>query len=1671
VRKFTLILFSFFIHFFSSAQSGGNGWVNFSQQYFKFPIHKEGLYRIDSTILSSYFNLSTTDPRNFQLFIKGTEQHLHIEGEADGKINTADYIEFYANALMGDVDSLIYTHIKYTPNPYVALFNDTLYGFLTLNTSLNNKRYTLENDTNSALYPAMNYVYGERLSALNNMYNYVEEYIKGAPGDPRYTQAEGKGYYLAGGFNASSNFGPLQVYTLSPLTARVTFHASGASKNFSAVGPDHHLRLSYSDAGGNPVTLFDTLFYGYAPIRKSLAFNSLNLSNASSFTLASLLSPSVSASSNVSVLHYLKFTYPQELNLFNTSFYKFHTENAPASTKAFYKFFNFNVGSSQQVLLFDISNARRIKTVITPPFIRAVIPDGALPSACIMVAEKDTIPVKKLIPVNGTGFFTNFLNPNISKPFVIIYHKSLESSAEAYRNYRSSAAGGAYDVVFANIQALYEQFAFGINKHPLAIRNFLKLLSDSLSTQPQFVLLIGKGVQLQTLTPAQQNENLIPTMGIPSSDHLLSASLNNPNGNFLVPDIPIGRLSALSNTEVNSYLSKVQQHENSPQEDWKKQALHFIGSTNDAELNTFSFYMDTYSQTIQDTLFGAKVSTFKKNTTSPIQTDLNDSIIKAMSKGAALINFFGHGATQNLGMAIEDPNKFNNQGRYSFFIANSCYSGNVFIHGVQNSVSHNYVFANQRGSIGYIATTTESYDSRLHQFSKMFYKAFSNSHYNKAIGEVIKKAIQDNTGSADSLTKFIGLQEVLHGDPSLKIGNGDVPDYILGNSDVKFDLKTYTDSIGIGIRYLNLGKALADSVMLRVSRRFPNADTALYLHKIIAPYYADSLKFFVPLDFNRGIGLNTFSVKIDEYNEISESNENNNATTGDIDLLISGNDLTPVYPFQFAIVPLSNTITLKASTADPFAPEGEYIFQLDTAGTYTTPLQSTKIKSKGGVLEWAVNLPYKDSTVYFWRVSRDSTGPQNSFLWKESSFQTIGTKRGWAQAHFNQFKTDKFQYITQNKTKRQFEFQKSLHSIFCRTGNVPPLDFENINFYFNGIKMSEWGCGPNGWNFVVFDSISGQPQVVKSNTVINTPGLYNNCICFPTDQYFYSFGANNFCSLVNWKTDMENFLNSIPTNQYVLAYSIGLLGGNAQVSTYAPSLQNAFKSFGANLALSAADSLPRIVFGKKGMLQGQAHETIGANYSNAVTQNDSISTRWFNGMIASEKVGPAKLWGSLHWRIKNLEAFDGDSTVIKLVGITSNGNADTLFSFTQNQGDITDLQNYILAQNHPYLQLVAFMKDGKYRTAPQIERWQVIYEEGGECALNPLKGFKALNDTLMQGDEVGFVVPIENIGQTTFSDSLLITYWLEDAKLNQIPLPKKMKSPGFAPGAVLLDTLKLNSTSISGDNALWIYANPVGQVGYQAEQHQFNNIGRFAFKVNTDITNPLLDVTFDGRRIMNKDLVSAKPHIVISVKDENKFLALNDTSAFDIYIQQPGQNTAQRLAFGNELVFTPGALPKNSCSIAYTPVFVLDGTYTLTAQARDRSNNLSAKSSYKILFDIQQKPGITQVLNYPNPFSSSTRFVFTLTGSEVPEVFTIQIMTISGKLVREITRDELGDLHIGRNISSYAWDGKDTYGDKLGNGVYLYRVLTKLNGQSMELNSSAADQYFKKEFGKMVIMR
>jgi flagellar hook assembly protein FlgD len=186
------------------------------------------------------------------------------------------------------------------------------------------------------------------------------------------------------------------------------------------------------------------------------------------------------------------------------------------------------------------------------------------------------------------------------------------------------------------------------------------------------------------------------------------------------------------------------------------------------------------------------------------------------------------------------------------------------------------------------------------------------------------------------------------------------------------------------------------------------------------------------------------------------------------------------------------------------------------------------------------------------------------------------------------------------------------------------------------------------------------------------------------------------------------------------------------------------------------------------------------------------------------------------------------------------------------------------------------------------------------------------------------------------------------------------------------------------------------------------------------------------------------------------------------------------------LKFTPavstGGQTDNTATLDFFPHFKEDGLYELIVTGSDRSGNASGTVEYMVAFNVVNKPMISNLLNYPNPFTTSTAFVFTITGNEVPQNMRIQILTITGKIVKEITKEELGNIRIGRNITEYKWDGTDQYGQKLANGVYLYRVITNLNGKSLDrlklddlsggkYNDSSTDKYFKAGYGKMYLMR
>src|ERR1035437_8897680 len=125
------------------AQPYGNEWINYSQKYYKIKIAQNGIYRIDSaTLAAAGISVNSINPHNFQIFNKGVQQYIFVKGDLDNAFNSGDFIEFYAEANDGKLDSLLYKNTSSIPNPYYSLINDKAVYYLKWNSSVTNNRMT-----------------------------------------------------------------------------------------------------------------------------------------------------------------------------------------------------------------------------------------------------------------------------------------------------------------------------------------------------------------------------------------------------------------------------------------------------------------------------------------------------------------------------------------------------------------------------------------------------------------------------------------------------------------------------------------------------------------------------------------------------------------------------------------------------------------------------------------------------------------------------------------------------------------------------------------------------------------------------------------------------------------------------------------------------------------------------------------------------------------------------------------------------------------------------------------------------------------------------------------------------------------------------------------------------------------------------------------------------------------------------------------------------------------------------------------------------------------------------------------------------------------------------------------------------------------------------------------
>ncbi|WP_271393877.1 type IX secretion system sortase PorU [Aequorivita sinensis] len=126
-----------------------------------------------------------------------------------------------------------------------------------------------------------------------------------------------------------------------------------------------------------------------------------------------------------------------------------------------------------------------------------------------------------------------------------------------------------------------------------------------------------------------------------------------------------------------------------------------------------------------------------------------------------------------------------------------------------------------------------------------------------------------------------------------------------------------------------------------------------------------------------------------------------------------------------------------------------------------------------------------------------------------------------------------------------------------------------------------------------------------------------------------------------------------------------------------------------------------------------------------------------------------------------------------------------------------------------------------------------------------------------------------------------------------------------------------------------------------------------------------------------------------------------------------------------------------------------DGLHTLKLKAWDVYNN-SSTAEIQFVVAGNEKLEITRVLNYPNPFVNYTEFWFNHNRPDETLDVQVQVFTVTGKVVwtKNAAIPPSGS-YLSREIT---WDGRDDFGDKIGKGVYVYKITVKsaLTNQRVE---------------------
>jgi len=1666
----------------------GNEWIVPGREYYKIRISKDGFYKIDFNALKASGIDGEIVGSQLRLFRNGVE--IPITVSANGQWSDSDFLTFHGYYNKSEMDKYSFPNgVNDIVNPKASLYSDTATYFLTINPDGNNLRTNIL--PNNLINPPSPEPYIIRISEMDfrEILNTKTEYVGQHPfvNTPFYP---GKGMVTS----ADNQTYKLSCPGLLPDSRLPIFRYRGIT-NAGNVGVNLGHDLKFSMKGQQMYSVFSTgqrvmyVNFTYVDTNRVITAsdNQYSLTNGHPLDLIKT--------------GYVAIEYPSDLNIDATRTQSFFLEG-----KASDRLLDFIASGDVPTApyLTDSLGTWRIPGSVTGNTIRFRIPAFTVTSRLIYRPGDDAESISSMTQVKMKDF------NNLNADYIILSHNLLmednngPSAVEQYAAYRRSAAGGAYDVEVVNVSDLYNSFGYGLDYNPMAIKNFANFIG--LKGSSRFLFIIGRGRDYKEIRSNNQLATAIskgygvPTFGDFGSDNLLvSKSFHKVDMNLAV-----GRLPAVTQDEVITYLNKIRASDaayNAPGDNSSRQWTKTIVQVNGGNIGkpdqaAISNAQKDVEALIKSSKLAGFVETFVKGSNETIGK-ASDDFFKLVNQGVAVVDYFGHGALSTLEYPIDLPSKYSNSPRLPILIIKGCKTGNCQRDG--SSYPSKLLYEESYKNSGYRAVIGSISDSELYSLSMLahrFYTLWGGDMYGKTFGELFQ-ATFNSPGLNNSQE---GIQQLYVGDPALMVQPFPGPDFTILPGEVKTipeNIASTDNAFTVQFTVKNLGTSVEDTLFYRVT--YENGDkkvVSVDSSFIYRPNSENVIYAEFQLDKTSTSGENTIYITLDPKNKISESPapiaELNNdyinpGGSKGYKFYIKSSLLDPVYPYRYAIID-TPVVTLSAFGNVIKSDKQHIQWAIDTTADFNSPILLTHSEVYPvGHLEWNPNIHLKANTVYYWRVSRDSLSPEEPALSSTSSFIYIADKRGFSQSHNGQFREDVLRNLRVVGSGNNLQFGTRT-MIFSYGNGIVEKDKNVMGLIREGAAVnsgrpfnvfSNYPTGLVGVLWYIQDSMfRSYPIDTNPYGSMPVPGASGRNYLM-----FDPFDADSRSSLINFIENVAGDGDLITFFTYMNKEDsdLGLpLWQNDSLSHNGVNLFNTLEKYGAGKIrrlLTLGDRPYTLVFSKKDGLQS---EELSENFE--VINNNVTTLCHSDEATIIQTFGPAGKWYNFELLPKSL--LEQKDTV--KVEITAIHQSDPALNYVVS--DITTLQEDLITQDissinareYPHVRLKIYVKDSRlYRGIMDgFDFFRLTADEIPEATLLS-NSFRLNKDSINQGEPIELSINSKNIGRLPM-DSMLVSFSILNLTANgeiQSIRFNKLPVDSIAHYATDFDT-----KTLSGDCSLIVEMNPNDD---QPESYHGNNVFLKNIHVLRDSENPLVDVTFDGQHIFNGDIVSSKPKIKITIRDENKYFPLDNPDLFNVFLLNSFQQDTLIPMNSESIKFFPAQTSnlnqKNEAVIEFSPDFLSypsdynqDGEYTLRITATDKAGNQSGKYDFEKRFKIINKKSVSQVFNYPNPFSTATRFVYTLTGYELPTYYGIRIMTMSGKVVREISQDELGPLKIGKHLTDFVWDGTDQFGDRLANGVYLYKFYikdqNKKDYEKLEI-SKDIDQYFTSGWGKLVIIR